>query len=402
MKEGDRVTTTIRDVAFGGDGVGVVNGMAIFVPFTVDGDRVLVEVTGMKKKFARGELREILEPSRHRTVPACPYFGHCGGCRYQHVGYLRQLELKERQVREAFSRIGKFTSPPVQSVRPSPRIFNYRGKAEYHVSGGPEKGLEIGFIHVSGSGVVDIGECLLVEDSINRACTKFRKALLAGEERLRGTRLAVWSALPGEEAGTVAAGAGHGAQVARVVGPRRLLVPAGGFFQANLSLVEELVAQVIDLCALTGRETLLDAYCGSGLFALFALPRACRVFCIEGDEEALGCAAANLGAEGKDKARFFAGDVGRVLRKEFVKGGLKADVVVLDPPRTGCTRRALDALAALQPGRIVYVSCNPATQARDCAYLAERGFTLASLHPIDMFPQTGHIEVVGLLERSGR
>jgi tRNA/tmRNA/rRNA uracil-C5-methylase (TrmA/RlmC/RlmD family) len=400
MNEGDIVETTIRDVAFGGDGVGLVNGMVIFVPFAVDGDRIMVEVTGMKKKFARGEIKEILEPSPYRTAPACRYFGRCGGCRYQHVRYPHQLELKERQVREAFARIGKLAFPPVVAVKPSSRTVHYRGKAEYHVSRGPENKMEIGFISVSGSGVVDIEECLIVDDSINRACGEFRKVLLADEEKLRGTRLILWSGPPGEVGVRAIPHSGCPPQIERFVGDRRLLVPSGGFFQANLFMVEALAGQVIDMCALTGRETVLDGYCGSGLFALFALPQARRVFGIEADRDALRCAAINLGAEGNDKATFFPGDVGRVMGREFVKRRVKADVVILDPPRTGCSRKALDALAALQPDRVVYVSCNPATQARDCGYLAERGFALKRLQPIDMFPQTGHIEVVGLLERS--
>ncbi len=400
MKEGDVVETTIRDVAFGGDGVGLVNDLVIFVPFAVDGDRIRVNVTGRKKKFARGEIREILEPSPYRTVAVCPYFGRCGGCRYQHVRYPHQRELKERQVREAFARIGKLAAPPVAPLIPSSRIFNYRGKAEYHVSRGPENTLAIGFIHVSGSGVVDIAACLIVDDSINRACSEFRKALFAGEEQLRGTRLTLWSNQPGKAEVRAIPGSGHPPHVERFLGDRRLLVPSGGFFQANLSMVEALAAQVIDMCALTGRETVLDGYCGSGLFALLALPHARRLFGIEADGDALRCAAINLGAEGNDKAQFFPGDVGKVMGKEFVKRRVKVDVVILDPPRTGCSRKTLDALAALRPDRIVYVSCNPATQARDCGYLAERGFALKRLQPIDMFPQTGHIEVVGLLERS--
>ncbi|MBI4634086.1 MAG: class I SAM-dependent RNA methyltransferase [Deltaproteobacteria bacterium] len=396
VKKGDTVETTIRDVAFGGDGVGLVNDLVIFVPFAVDGDRIRVELAGLKKKFARGEIKEILEPSPQRTAPVCPYFARCGGCRYQHIRYPHQLELKERQVREAFARIGKFPVPPLAPAKPSAAIYNYRGKAEYHINCGGENTIAIGFVHVSGSGVVDIRECMIVDDSINRACEAFRNALRAGEEKLRGRRLTLWS--DAAEGGAIS-DLSSSSSVTRFVGSRSFLVPSRGFFQANCSMVETLAAEVIDLCALTGRETVLDCYCGSGLFALFALPRARRVFGIEGDRNAVRCAAINMGEEGKSKAKFFPGDAARVMGTEFVKGRMAVDVVILDPPRTGCSRKVLDALVALKPERVVYVSCNPATQARDCRYLAERGFLLKRLLPIDMFPQTGHIEVVGLLER---
>ena len=185
--------------------------------------------------------------------------------------------------------------------------------------------------------------------------------------------------------------------VTRLVLGKRIIVPYGGFFQANIALTGELVRAVERMAALTGNENVVDAYAGSGLFSLFLGPRAGRLYGIEGDREAGRCAQINLSREGLDRAAFFQGDVGEMIGKELLPKGLKADVVVLDPPRDGCREEVLAGILALRPARIVYVSCNPATQARDCRRLADSGYVLRTLQPFDMFPQTAHIEVVALL-----
>ena len=399
LKVGDRVRTGIGDVAFGGDGVAKVSDLVFFVPFTVDGDEAEVKITVIRKRYARGRLVRIVAPSRHRVPPVCPYYTCCGGCRMQHIAYDHQLELKRRQVEEIFKRIAGVSHPPVAPPIPSPRPFGWRGKAEFHLAGdcgGPHR---TGLMALASHELIEVERCAIVEESINGKYREFRKALRAGEIRDPGERQVIWSDEPGEPPTEIFTGSGRPPDVERVVRDRRLTVPERGFFQANIALVGELVEQVVGMCGLTGRETVIDAYGGAGLFSLFLGPRAGRLFGIEGDREAVRCAGINLRREGLLQAGFLHGDVADILRNEFASGRRTADVIVLDPPRDGCGEGVLEVVASLHPERIVYISCNPATQARDVRLLAGHGYGLRLLQPLDMFPQTAHIEVVALLTK---
>jgi len=397
LKVGDRVRTGIEDVAFGGDGIAKVSDLVLFVSFTVDGDEAEVEITGIRKRYARGRLVRIIAPSRHRVPPICPYYTHCGGCRMQHIAYGHQLELKKRQVEEAFKRIAGIPLPPVAAVIPSPRPFVWRGKAEFHLAGGRGGPRRTGMMTLASHELIEVERCGIVEESINAKYRVFRDALRSGEIRVPGERQIIWSDEPGEPPTGIFTGSGRPADVERVVCGRRLTVPGRGFFQANAALVGELVEQVAGMCGLTGLETVIDAYGGAGLFSLFLGPRAGRLFGIEGDREAVRCAGINLGRESLPQAEFLHGDVADILRNEFAEHRRTADVIVLDPPRDGCGDGVLEGVAALHPERIVYVSCNPATQARDILRLHDFGYILSHLQPLDMFPQTAHIEVVALL-----
>ena len=370
MKIGDRVGTLIGDVAFGGDGVGRIGDCVLFVPFTVDGDEVEVEITEVKKRYARGRLLRIVSPSVHRVAPPCPYYARCGGCRMQHIAYAHQLEIKRRQVEQTFRRIAKLSPPPVSSVIPSPRPYGYRGKAEFHLAEG-RGGRRLGLMALASNDLVEVERCGICDDSINRKLGELREGLLRGDVRLEGDRQIIWSDEPGEPPVGVATGSGKAPDVTRIVRGKRLTVPYRGFFQANIALVGELVDQVAGMCALSGGETVVDAYGGAGLFSLFLGERAGRLFGIEGDREAVRCAGINLRREGLGQAEFFLGDVADVLDREFLRRKMKVDVVVLDPPRDGCGGEVIEKVAAIGPERIVYVSCNPATQARDIRRLAE-------------------------------
>jgi 23S rRNA (uracil1939-C5)-methyltransferase len=399
FKVGDRVRTGIGDVAFGGDGVGRVSGLVLFVPFTVDGDEAEVEITEVRKRYARGRLVRIISPSPGRVPPVCPYFTLCGGCRMQHIAYDHQLELKRRQVEEIFKRIAGVSDPPVAQPIPSPRPFGWRGKAEFHLAddrGGPHR---TGLMALASHELIEVERCGIVEESINGKYREFRKALRAGDIRDPGERQVIWSDEPGEPPTEIFTGPGTTPDVVRIVGGVRLMVPGRGFFQANVSLVGKLVEQVVGMCGLTGRETVIDAYGGAGLFSLFLGPGAGRLFGIEGDREAVRCAGINLIRKGLPQAKFLHGDVADILRSEFTARRMSADVIVLDPPRDGCGEGVLEGVAALHPERIVYISCNPATLARDVRFLTGRGYGLRFLQPLDMFPQTGHIEVIASLTR---
>ncbi len=388
VRAGDIVNVKIESVAFGGDGIGRLESLVVFVPFTAQGDVAELEIRDAKKRFLRGRLKRIVTPSPDRVEPPCPYFRRCGGCHYQHIEYARQVEMKGRQVAEAFERIGKFPSPPVEPVLPSPAPYGYRGKAEFHVERSRDGSYRIGFMDVAGTRLVDIERCAIMEESINEQLAYLRKPTHAP---LRVDRYVVWS-LTGKSEET---------NVVRVVKGRELAVPVEGFFQANIALTDGLVDIVVELAGVGPGETVLDLYCGSGLFPLFLAPSCARLIGIEIDGEAVDCARLNMERHGIENAVFHQGDVRDVLEAEF--GGKKGtiDVVVLDPPRTGCEREVLESIIGLGPARLVYVSCDPATLARDARLLADGGYELSTVKPLDMFPQTKHIESVALF-KAGR
>jgi 23S rRNA (uracil1939-C5)-methyltransferase len=243
----------------------------------------------------------------------------------------------------------------------------------------------IGFMDAGGTRLVDIERCAIMDESINEQLTLMRRPMHSSP---RVDRYVIWSLT----------GRSEEKYIVRVVKGQEILVPVEGFFQANTALTEGLVDTVVDLARVGPGETVLDLYCGSGLFALFLAPSCKRIIGIEVDAEAVDCARLNMQKHGLENAIFHLGDVRDVLagfgeRKETV------DVVVLDPPRTGCDREVLDLIIGLRPSRIVYVSCDPATLARDTRLLVDGDYRLVTVRPIDMFPQTKHIEAVALFKR---
>jgi len=395
IKVGNIIEARIHTVAFGGDGIGRIDNIVIFVPFTVDGDVVEVEITGVQKKYLRGKLKKILTPSPQRVEPRCLYFSKCGGCQYQHILYEYQLEIKKRQVVESFERIGKLKIPFTKEIIPSPESFGYRGKAEYRVSIGKSQQPEIGFMDVEGSKLVTVERCELMEETINRALQDIRDDLITGKTKIHDERQIIWSEISGEEKA-----AGTPEHVTRKVKGKSLLVPYKGFFQANLSLVDTLVDCVMEMGGLTGAETILDCHCGSGLFSLFLAGHAGQVYGIEIDGRSAKYARLNYKNHGISNAAVFRGDVKDVVKDEITAKMINIDLVILDPPRIGCSGDVLSGIVDLKPEKIIYVACNPATQARDIRYLTDKGFSLRALQPIDMFPQTKHIEVIAVLEKS--
>ncbi|MCX5852349.1 MAG: class I SAM-dependent RNA methyltransferase [Deltaproteobacteria bacterium] len=389
MELNEIIAMKIDSVAFGGKGVGRVEGAVVFVPYAAPGDELSVRITKVRKNYCEGSIEKILSPSPHRVPPKCRYYGQCGGCHYQHLDYRTQLSLKERQVVESFERIGRIPSPPVRPIIPSEKIYHYRGKAEYHLRRGDGGSWRLGFVDDGGRVLVDIGRCEIVDESINDEYGKFRAAMKATPPRAPA-RLAFWS-------GT---GYRSASRIVREVKGKSLLVPYGGFFQANLSCAGTLVDTVRSLAGPRPSDTFLDCYCGSGLFSIFIAPDVHRSIGLDSDTKAVECARENASRQGVKNVQFFDHPVEEMGRVSGGRGERPFDCLILDPPRTGCSNAVLEGIAALMPQRIVYVSCNPATQARDVRFLIDRGFTLAALQPVDMFPQTKHIEAAALLERS--
>jgi 23S rRNA (uracil1939-C5)-methyltransferase len=384
LERGDEIELTIDAVALGGAGIGRYGDLVVFVPYTVDGDRVSVEIVDVKKRFATAGVKSVHEPSPFRTAPRCAAYTRCGACSYQHIAYGYQLILKNRQVRDSLERIGRFENIHLEDTIPSPEHYGYRGKADVHVVTGKGKVRAVGFTARATNRIVDLTRCEIVHESINEAMSLLR------QERSTGGRRTLWSA-PAEEV--------PGSRVIRRVRDREMLVPRDGFFQANLCLTGVLVSVVEEFCNLSGSETVLDGYCGAGLFSLFLAPRCGRLYGIEADGNAVRCAEENLNRAGITTAVFYAGDMARILREQFIRKNLIVDVALVDPPRIGLGPDVLAALGELNPPKIVYVSCNPATLGRDLRALADFGYRTRRVQPLDMFPQTSHIETVVIIER---
>ena len=448
-RRGDTIELAVDDLAFGGDGVGRADGYVMFVRGGLPGDRLRVRVTEARGRYGRGTIESVVTPSPDRVEAPCPYFGHCGGCRLQHLAYPAQLAFKARQVHECLTRLGGLPPFELRPIVAAPEPFGYRNKMEFTVAEpGPVLGLHAAERY---DVVLDIERCLLQSDTMNALLDEFRR-----EVRSRG--LSVWD--PKSERGllrflTLREGRGTGQAMVNIVASapdvealapvaerlrarapatvgvllnvndrkasvavgseEHLLlgrdhitelldgvafqVSANSFFQTNTVQAERLFAIVAEACALDGRDTVLDLYSGTGAISLLLARRAERVYGIEVSAAAVGDAIRNAQANGIDNCTFMTGEVRHVL-PGLTSGGVRASVVVADPPRAGFHPKALAALGALAPARIVYVSCNPATLARDVGDLARRGYRLEWVQPVDMFPQTPHIEAVARLSRA--
>jgi 23S rRNA (uracil1939-C5)-methyltransferase len=352
------VDLEIRDIAFGGKGVGRDQGKTVFVPLTVDGETVSAEIVREKKQFCEGEVVEIKTRSSHRVEPECPYFGRCGGCSYQHIDYEHQLAIKWRQVRDALQRIGKISGVPMRPIVPSPLPYAYRNRITVHVQDGV-----IGFFGRQSHRLIDIEHCPIAMDEVNQALAKLRaESPRAGHYRLRA----------------------HD-------GPRV-------FLQANdavATALREAVARLVP----DNQKLLIDAYCGAGFFSKRLVDKFERIIGIDWDHFAID--VAREGAT--EKETYLAGDIEKVEAtvSAAYSGELPrpATTMIVDPPATGLSTAARRAIVDLEPATLIYISCNPATLARDLADLKER-FIIESVTPFDMFPQTAEIEVAVHLQSS--
>lgn len=344
----------ITDLAFGGAGVGRHEGKAVFVPYTIPGERVRAAVRRQKRNFAEADLEEVLEASPDRQDAPCPYFTLCGGCSYQHLPYERQLEAKSRQVEQVLRRLGGFTEIPLQPMVPSPRPFAYRNRITVHRSGNIT-----GFYDRGGQRLIDIERCLIASDKVNDMLMRLRK-----------TRV-------------------HD-------GNYSLSEPlfSGGFHQTNPHVAALLLEKVDSLCP-AGFDLLIDAYCGAGFFAKRLLPKFQRVTGIEWSKASI--ASALKGAAANES--YLQGDVADELGSVLQNADRDRTMLVLDPPATGLEKPVVTRICATPPARLVYVSCNPSTLARDLRSLCAI-YKLVSVTPFDMFPQTAEIEVVAELEHA--
>jgi 23S rRNA (uracil1939-C5)-methyltransferase len=363
------VDLTIHDVVFGGKGVARDGGKAAFVPFTIDRERVSARIVREKKQFAEAELAEVLEASAHRVEPPCPYFGRCGGCSYQHISYEHQLELKARQVDQAMRRIARFAEPPVRPIVPSALPYAYRNRITVHVQDGI-----VGFFRRDVHNLMDIAQCPISMPEVNDALAQLRASRPAdGHYTLRA----------------------HS-------GPRV-------FAQTNDAVADAMADFILSILS-DGQQLLIDAFCGAGFFAKRLAPKFERLIGIDWDRFAIDAARKNA----RPNETYIAGDVAVELAKASRSGGLQTaeekqrrsgerrslgpSCLIIDPPATGLSAEMRSAVIEAAPTILIYVSCNPPTLGRDLAELQSR-FSVVSITPFDMFPQTAEIEVVVVLKR---
>ena len=346
------INIEIEDVAYGGAGVGRAEGKVHFVAFTVPGERVVAEVFNERKRFSESRLQKVVEPSPERIKPRCEHFGVCGGCAYQHVPYEVQLRWKREQVRSLFERIGGVKNPPVQEVVPSPRVWAYRNRIRLHASRG-----RVGFFAKYGRSIVDVRRCEIAEESLNQRLAAIRRSA------------------PKE--GEIVLDARSGKRF---------------FEQTNDAAAEELALLVERL--LVGKAgALVDAYCGAGFFGRRLSGRFSNVLGIESNKSAVTEAVRAAGPG----ERYWCGDVVVELERALDLFADEGVVLLLDPPASGLGRGVVELLGHRALRQVLYVSCDPATQARDVKAILERGFRLETLAPLDMFPQTADVEVVASL-----
>jgi 23S rRNA (uracil1939-C5)-methyltransferase len=441
-RPGDELDLTIDKLAYGGAGVArTEGGFVLFVRGAVPGDRVRARVRKSKRSFGEAESVELLEPSPDRIEPLASH----PGASWQVLPYERQLEEKESQVREALERLGRFEDPPVEPIVPALERLRYRNKVEYSFGEDESGELVLGF-HTAGrwDQIEDVPEDILASERVDelrgavrawcreeglsaydrRDHTGFLRNLVVREGRRSGQLQARLVTSPGEFRAaelaaalpadsvlwTRAAGVAEttrdgetdvlkgSEQLDEELSGLRFRISPDAFFQTNTEMAEVLYGAASELAGLSGRERVLDLYCGIGTIALALALDAGEVFGVEIVERAVADAIANAQLNGIDNASFFAGDVRTAMRPLLEESG-RPDVVVVDPPRAGLSQKIVRRVLEAEAQKIVYVSCNPTTLAPNARQMADAGYELKTVRPVDMFPQTPHIECVALLER---
>jgi 23S rRNA (uracil1939-C5)-methyltransferase len=441
-RRGDQLTLTVDTLAFGGAGVARDEGYVVFVQGGIPGDTVLVEVGKAKRAYAEARVLEVLTPSPDRIEP----LAHHPGAPWQVIPYAKQLEIKAEQVDDALRRIGKLDGYSFEPIIPAVQEWRYRNKLEYSFGTDDSGRLICGF-HAPGrwEEILEVTDCLLASEKSNQAREEvvawcraqgleaydrrtnqgFLRNLVVREGRRTGEIQVRLVTSPGKLDGESLAQATPTADgllwtrlmsVAETtaggetellsgvesydeqLGGLSISISGEAFFQTNTEMAERLYALAIEYAELSGFERLYDLYCGIGTIGLLMAPRVAELWGLEIVEDAISDAIANARRNEIDNAHFFAGDV-RLAMRDLVDRAGKPDVLVVDPPRVGLSQKVVRRIIEANPKRIVYVSCNPTTLAPNAAQLVEAGYALTKVRPVDMFPQTPHIECVAQLER---
>jgi len=439
----------IKDYSHQGEGIGRVNNFTVFVPGAIFGEKVKVKITEAKKNFARGQLEEIILASPHRTKPLCPVYHLCGGCHLQHLAYEKQLEMKKEIVENALNRIGS------QNIKALPVLgmknpWRYRNKG--HFQANQEKGrVRLGFYRAGSYDFVPAVECVLFSMQINRLVSYLEDQLslqkvtvynsktgegnlrnvLIRESRSTGEIMIVFftkednlgfdqnvlndlvrtfpqvvSIYQNINRNPKAVLLGKDFRILKgepdledAIGPFKFKISPQSFFQVNAVQAEILNEKVLEYANLSGEETVIDSYCGTATISIYVAKQAEKVYGIEVEKSAVRDAKINCELNGISNLKLFTGKAEERLYK-WRRSGEEIHLIIVDPPRRGCSLKVLKGIIKVKPSKIIYISCNPATLARDLKYLTkDDDYKLKKVLPIDMFPQTGHIECIASLER---
>jgi 23S rRNA (uracil1939-C5)-methyltransferase len=367
-----RMQITFDDISPSGEAIGRCDGLVVFAPFGLPGETAEIDIVHRRKTFARGRITNRSNDSSLRVQPRCKHFGVCGGCEWQHIRYDAQVTFKTQIVREQLTRIGKLYAPNVRDCIPSPIAFGYRNRIQLAVS--PDG--KLGYRGRNSHHVIEIDECPIADPRLN--------AQMAGWHDVGKSEADLRL---GSDAPT------HPGEIMFEIGAHRYRVSQDGFFQINTLVTRLLVDEVIEAVKSflkLDRSNVLDLYCGVGLFTLPISEMAAFVLGVEQNPHAVVDARLNA-----PRATFITADVKQALREKWISD-TRWDAIVLDPPRVGIQHEALTRLIDMNAPRLVYVSCDPATLARDAKLLCERGYRLDYAQPLDMFPQTHHVETVAV------
>jgi 23S rRNA (uracil1939-C5)-methyltransferase len=448
VEKNQEYTIEITGLTNEGMGVGRVEGFTVFVEGALPEETVIAKIVKIQKTFAYGKLIEIDRQSQSRVTPSCGIVSKCGGCQLQHLDYKAQLHNKTQMVKDVMERIGGFKDLLIHDAIGMEDPWRYRNKAQFPV--GFTKDVVIGFYANRSHDIIDTDKCV-IQDKINDKVIKIfkeyirrfnipvyneathkglvrhivtRKGFKTGEvmvcivvngESLPETEYLVEkliSKVPeiksivlniNKRQSNVILGAnnitiyGEGA-IFDYIGKFKFRISPNSFFQVNPVQTDVLYSKALEYAALTGKETVFDAYCGIGTISLFLSEKAKKVYGVEIVSQAIQNAKENAVLNGVDNVDFILGESEKII-PDMHKKGIKADVIVVDPPRKGCEQELLDVIVEMQCPRVVYVSCNPATLARDMKFLVEKGYTVKEVQPVDMFPHTVHCEAVALVVR---
>jgi 23S rRNA (uracil1939-C5)-methyltransferase len=415
MSENKEFSVTLDRWAFGGEVMGrLPDGRALFVPFSMPGETVRVRLVEEKRGFARAELLEVVKPSPDRIEPRCKHYQVCGGCHYQHLPYTEQVKAKEIILKDQLTRIGKLPTELVDAtckpIISAPAEWHYRNNLQFHL----DHHGNLGFQAARAKQIVPIDECHLPQEAILELWQKLDFEPIPDLRRV-GLRVGVEDELmlilesDSDEGVEFSldipiAAVQLGPNTTHVLSDTAFLpmevsdeefrVSAGAFFQVNTAMAEALITHLIEILPLLPTSVVIDVYCGVGLFSAFIAPKVARLIGIEQSPNAVEDFLYNLGAY--EHVEVYQASAEDVLPELEVT----PDVVLVDPPRAGLDKRALDAILAMQPNTIAYISCDPATLGRDAKRLTAGGYRLVQVTPFDLFPQTYHIESISLWERA--
>ncbi|MDB6459224.1 MULTISPECIES: 23S rRNA (uracil(1939)-C(5))-methyltransferase RlmD [Blautia] len=450
FRKNDLVTLEIEDCGIDGEGIGKADGFTVFVKDAVIGDTVTAKIIKAKKNYGYGRLMEVLKPSPYRVEPKCEFARQCGGCQLQALSYDQQLVFKTNKVKGHLERIGGFTDIPMEPIIGMDELFHYRNKAQFPVGRNKEGKIVTGFYAGRTHNIIENRDCALgvvenkeVLDRVIAHMEKYRiepyneatgKGLvrhvlirygyftkevmvcliLNGNKILKEEQLVKsLCEIPGMTSITINVNKKHsnvilGEEIRLLWGQEYITDRIGdisyqisplSFYQVNPMQTQKLYAKALEYADLHGEETVWDLYCGIGTISLFLAQKAKFVRGVEIVPAAIENAKENAKLNGLENTEFFVGKAEEVLPREYKKNGVYADVIVVDPPRKGCDETLLETMIEMNPERIVYVSCDSATLARDLKYLCARGYELRKVCPVDQFGMTVHVETVVLLSQ---